>query len=223
MHDTFSRPLIAQLALLVITGAGCSSLASGDEPAPSTAPDSAAPSTPAATSTLAGDSAAAPIPAAASGLYGFDARTLEGDDRPLSEFSGQVTLVVNVASECGYTPQYAGLQALQTRLQDSGFSVLAFPSNEFGGQEPGSAAEVRAFCTQNYGVTFPLFEKCRTLSGDDRSPVYGYLENQLGAVPNWNFCKFLVGKNGTPVAFFDSRVTPEDSDLLAAIEAALGG
>ena len=155
------------------------------------------------------------------GLYEFEALSLEGESKQLSDYSGQVTLVVNVASKCGYTPQYAGLQALHTQLADRGFAVLAFPSNEFRGQEPGDAAQIRSFCTDNYGVTFPLFEKCQTLSGDNQSPVYSYMESELGETPSWNFCKYLVGRDGKPVAFFESRVGPQDPELLSAIETAL--
>lgn len=198
------------LTLLTTLGAGCGSVTPDEgsvaEPSPSPEVE------------VQVEAPAAPI---AQGLYALDVETLEGEPQALSEYAGKVTLVVNVASKCGYTPQYAGLQELQSRLEDRGFTVLAFPSNEFRGQEPGDAAEIRAFCTESYGVTFPLFEKCLTQPGDGQSPVYAYLEAEAGAVPSWNFCKYLVGKDGTPTAFFESRVAPNDPELVAAIEAAL--
>ncbi len=159
--------------------------------------------------------------ASASGLYALGARSLEGEDRPLIEFAGRVTLVVNVASKCGLTPQYEGLQALHTSLAEQGFSVLAFPSNEFGGQEPGSPEQIREFCSANYGVSFPMFEKCATQSGDGQSPIYTYLVSKTSSIPSWNFGKYLVGKDGETVQYFGSRTSPEDPQLLAAIEAAL--
>jgi glutathione peroxidase len=168
----------------------------------------------------------APPPAAvenakATGLYAIDARALDGTSAPLSTYVGQVTLVVNVASKCGYTPQYTGLQALQERYASQGFKVLAFPSNEFGGQEPGDAATIREFCTQNFGVEFPLFEKCETKAGAGQSPVYAFLGEQTGELPGWNFCKYLVGRDGQVLRFFQSKTTPEDAHLLGLIDTAL--
>jgi glutathione peroxidase len=222
-------PIQTLCTLLLLAAVGCGSVESSDDSHASTAApgagaeagaDTGADATPTTGASVA--HAPAAMSAEAAGLYGLDARSLEGEDMPLSEFAGKVSLVVNVASKCGYTPQYEGLQALQARLEGRGFSVLAFPSNEFRGQEPGDAAQIREFCTGTYGVTFPLFEKCRTQPGDEQSPVYAYLEDSLGAVPSWNFCKYVVGKDGTPVAFFESRVAPDDPALLAAIETALG-
>jgi glutathione peroxidase len=153
-------------------------------------------------------------------LYGLAATTLEGKPLALSEFKGKVTLVVNVASECGFTPQYTALQALHAELAPRGFSVLGFPSNEFGGQEPGDAGEIRTFCETKYHVTFPLFSKVVTKPGEGQSPIYAFLTKGREA-PSWNFCKYLVGKDGQVVGFFASAVKPGDADLRKAIEAAL--
>ncbi len=153
-------------------------------------------------------------------FYSLKTTSLQGKPADLAQFDGKVTLVVNVASACGYTPQYKGLQALHTELSGKGFAVLGFPSNEFGGQEPGSAAEIQTFCERNYGVTFPLFSKLVTGKGDSQSPVYAFLTKDQPA-PNWNFCKYLVGKDGTVIAFFPSKVTPESRELRDAIEKAL--
>jgi glutathione peroxidase len=154
-------------------------------------------------------------------FYSLTTRSLEGAPVSLSEYAGRVTLVVNVASACGYTPQYAGLQALHERLKDRGFSVLGFPCNDFGRQEPGGAEEIRDFCERSFGVTFPLFEKVVTRSGPDQSPVYAELSRQIGKLPAWNFGKYLVDQQGKVVAFFEPRVAPEDPTLRAAIETAL--
>jgi len=207
MTTTSVRASTLVLALL----AACGSPSGGDAVSPP------------ATETAAPDPAASRVDdaAPASGLYAFEARSLEGEPVALSDYAGSVTLVVNVASRCGYTPQYAGLEELHRRLTERGFQVIGFPSNEFGGQEPGDAAEIRAFCTENFGVTFPLFEKCLTQPGDGQSPVYDWLEAQTGDVPSWNFCKYLVGRDGAVVGFFGSRVSPDDPQLLDAIETAL--
>ena len=153
-------------------------------------------------------------------LYALTATTLEGKTMALSEFKGKVTLVVNVASECGFTPQYADLQKLHAELADRGFSVLGFPSNEFGGQEPGDAAEIRKFCDTRYHVKFPIFSKVVTKPGDDQSPIYALLTKGRPA-PSWNFCKYLIGKDGKVIEFYASAITPTDADLRKAIEAAL--
>ncbi len=154
------------------------------------------------------------------GLYDLRTQRLDGSAADLGEFRGKVTLVVNVASECGFTPQYAGLQALNDELAGKGFAVLGFPSNEFGGQEPGSAEQIKTFCERNYGVAFPLFAKGETKPGPGQSPVYAFL-TRSGDVPNWNFCKFLVGKDGEVRAFFPSNVAPGDRELRRAIDGAL--
>ena len=154
-------------------------------------------------------------------IYSLSTRTLEGQATALSDFSGQVTLIVNVASECGKTPQYAGLERLHKKYKGKGFSVLGFPSNDFGRQEPGTPEEIREFCTTTYQVTFPMFEKVGTKPGAAQSPVYGALGKAAGELPNWNFGKYLVGRNGDVIAYFAPKVEPEDPKLLSSIEAAL--
>ena len=153
-------------------------------------------------------------------FYSLKTNTLAGKPADLGQFAGKVTLVVNVASECGFTPQYKGLEALHEELKAKGFSVLGFPSNDFGGQEPGSPEQIQTFCQKNYGVTFPMSGKLVTKAGPEQSPIYAYL-GKTGNLPNWNFCKYLVGKDGKVIAFFPSKVTPESKDLKDAIETAL--
>jgi len=156
-------------------------------------------------------------------LHQFETRTLEGARVSLSEYGGKVALVVNVASECGLTPQYEGLQSLHDEFGPRGFTVLAFPCNDFGGQEPGTPAEIRHFCTSNYHVTFPVFEKVQTLDGPGQSPVYGFLGAKAGALPEWNFGKYLVGRDGRVLGFFGPKVSPADPGLRKAIDEAVAG
>jgi glutathione peroxidase len=169
-------------------------------------------------------SAAIPVPAGGDmpkdSFYALKTKTLQGEPADLSQYKGKVTLVVNVASQCGLTPQYDALQKLHDELKDKGFSVLGFPSNDFGGQEPGSPEEIATFCKKNYGVTFPLFHKVVTKEGPDQSPEYDLL-GQTGSLPSWNFGKYVVGKDGKVLQFFTSKVTPDDKDLRAAIDKAL--
>ena len=152
-------------------------------------------------------------------FFDLTATTLDGKPQPLSVYRGKVLLVVNTASECGFTPQYGGLEKLYEQLEPKGFVVLGFPSNDFGGQEPGTSAEIASFCSSNYAITFPLFEKVAT-KGPQQSPVYAFLTREHGE-PRWNFHKYLVGKDGQVVAAFPSKVTPESTELRAAIDAAL--
>jgi glutathione peroxidase len=154
-------------------------------------------------------------------FYGLTTSTLEGQPADLGSFAGKVALVVNLASRCGFTPQYTGLEKLYRELQGRGFTILGFPSNDFGGQEPGTAGEIRQFCSLNYDVTFPLFEKVVTRVGPGQSPVYANLQKQSGELPSWNFAKYLVGKDGRVVKFYPSRVPPEDAGLRKDIESAL--
>jgi glutathione peroxidase len=154
-------------------------------------------------------------------LYSLKTKTLQGQPADLSQFKGKVSLVVNVASQCGFTPQYAGLQKLHEELSPRGLAVLGFPSNDFGAQEPGSSEEIATFCKKNYGVSFPMFSKVVTQAGADQSPIYSFL-GKSGQLPNWNFGKYLVGKDGQVIAFFPSKVTPESKELRDAIETALG-
>ena len=145
-------------------------------------------------------------------LSDFTANTLTGEEQPLSAYDGNVVLVVNTASECGFTPQYQGLQELHTTYADDGFAVLGFPCNQFGGQEPGDAEEIGAFCEKNYGVTFPLFEKV-DVNGDQAHPLFQWLREEtsgvMGSAIKWNFTKFLVGRDGTVLERYGSTTTPE--------------
>ena len=163
---------------------------------------------------------AAPGAAMSESLYAMKTTTLQGQPADLAQYAGKVTLAVNVASACGYTPQYEGLQALHQELSGKGFEVLGFPSNEFGGQEPGSPEEIATFCKKNYGVSFPLFAKLQTKPGPGQSPIYAFL-TKGGEVPSWNFCKYLVGKDGKVIGFFPSKVKPDSRELREAIQAAL--
>jgi len=147
--------------------------------------------------------------------------TLEGDSLDLSTFRGRPLLIVNTASKCGYTPQYAGLQRLHERYGERGLVILGFPSNDFGGQEPGSASEIGAFCRKNYGVSFPMMAKVHA-KGPEIAPIYRTLTEQtaedIRGEIKWNFTKFLVDADGNVVARFGSSVEPEDPALVAAIE-----
>ena len=156
-------------------------------------------------------------------IYGLSAKTLEGEPAPLGQYRGQVTLLVNVASACGYTPQYAGLERVYTKYKDKRFAVLGFPSNDFGRQEPGSPAEIREFCVSKYRVDFPMFEKVQTKSGPGQSEIYAALERGAGALPSWNFGKYLISRSGKVLKFYPSKVDPEDAELIRDIEAALAG
>jgi glutathione peroxidase len=151
-------------------------------------------------------------------LYDYKVNSLDGKPVDLSIYKGDVVLVVNVASRCGNTPQYAGLEKLYTDYKDKDFVILGFPSNDFGGQEPGTPQEITTFCTTKYHVTFPMFEKVKTMG--KQAPVYEFLTNGF-PVPTWNFSKYLVGKDGKVIAFFQDKVQPDDKDLIAAIDAAL--
>jgi glutathione peroxidase len=164
--------------------------------------------------------AAAASAAGGTSFYDLKTQTLLGKPADLGDYRGKVTLVVNVASYCGYTPQYKGLEALHRELKDKGFAVLGFPSNDFGEQEPGTSEEIATFCKRTYDVTFPMFSKVVTKSGRDQSPVYSYL-GASGHLPAWNFAKYLIGKDGRVRAFFPSEVTPEDPALRRAIADAM--
>jgi glutathione peroxidase len=154
-------------------------------------------------------------------IYTEKTRTLEGKEQDLAEFKGRVTLLVNVASHCGNTPQYAGLERVHKKYESRGFSVLGFPSNDFGAQEPGTPEEIRKFCSSKYHVTFPLFQKVQTKLGTGQSPLYAALEKASGKLPNWNFGKYLIGRDGRVIDYFTPRTDPEDAKLTAAIEKAL--
>ena len=158
-------------------------------------------------------------------LYDIPLKTLSGDDASLAEHKGKALLIVNVASRCGLTPQYAGLERLQARFVDSGFSVLGFPCNQFGAQEPGTAEEIADFCSTTYGITFPMYAKA-DVNGPDRQPLYTELtahadaDGEAGDV-QWNFEKFLVSPEGKVVARFRPRTDPEDVEVVSAIQALL--
>jgi len=159
--------------------------------------------------TMAGDS-----------LYSLKTTALDGKPADLGQYKGKVALAVNVASQCGLTPQYTGLEKLHEDLKGRGFTVLGFPSNDFGGQEPGTPEEIATFCKKNYGVTFPMFSKLVTKAGPDQSPIYALL-GKGRELPSWNFAKYVIGKDGRVVAFFNSKVPPDDKALREAIEAEL--
>ena len=157
-------------------------------------------------------------------LYDIPLHTLNGDDASLAPYAGQTALIVNVASNCGLTPQYAGLEELQERYSARGFNVVGIPCNQFMGQEPGSSEEIQAFCSTTYGVTFPLFEKI-DVNGEDQHPLYAELNKTADAEGysgdiRWNFEKFLIGPDGS-VQRFAPQTEPEDPALVSAIEATL--
>ena len=155
-------------------------------------------------------------------LSDFSAPTLAGEERPLSDYDGKVVLVVNTASKCGFTPQYAGLEELWKELGDEGLVVLGFPCNQFAGQEPGASEEIEEFCQVNYGVTFPMFAKV-DVNGDDAHPVFEWLKSQkkglLGGRIKWNFTKFLIGRDGQVIDRFAPNTEPKAiaDDIRAAL------
>jgi glutathione peroxidase len=155
-------------------------------------------------------------------IYDFSARLLAGEDTPLKRFDGKVLLIVNTASACGFTPQYKGLEALQQKYGARGFSVLGFPCNQFGRQEPGNAEEIGEFCATNYAISFPMFDKI-DVNGDNAHPLYQYLKGEksglLGSSIKWNFTKFLIGRSGKVAARYAPTTTPES--LAKDIEALL--
>jgi glutathione peroxidase len=158
-------------------------------------------------------------------LHDFRATTLEGEAQDLRAFEGKVVLIVNVASQCGFTPHYAGLEKLYETYGERGFTVLGFPCNQFGAQEPGTAEEIRSFCTSNYGVTFPLFAKI-DVNGDSAHDLYRWLTNEAtqpdGPGPvKWNFAKFLVGKDGRVIGRYSFKTDPQAPELVSKIEGAL--
>lgn len=156
-------------------------------------------------------------------VHDIKVKTIDGKDANLSEYAGKVTLVVNVASQCGFTGQYAGLQKLYDKYKDQGFVVLAFPSGDFGGQEFDTSAEIKEFCSTRYNVTFPVFEKCQVKAGTGKagtgqSPVFEALGTKTGELPGWNFGKYLVSRDGKSAQFFPSTVAPESARMVEALE-----
>jgi len=162
---------------------------------------------------------------AASTIHEFTLNSIDGQPTPLAQFKGKAVLIVNVASRCGFTPQYAGLEALYQQYKDKGLVVLGFPANNFLWQEPGTNEEIKAFCSTKYRVTFPMFAKV-SVKGGNQAPLYQFLTDKkanpsTGGAVGWNFTKFLADSNGKVIARFGSKVAPESPELVKAIEAAL--
>jgi glutathione peroxidase len=157
----------------------------------------------------------------ASSVYDFTLNSIEGKPAPLAAYRGKVLLLVNVASYCGYTPQYQGLEALYEKYKERGLVVLGFPANNFGQQEPGSNAEIKDFCERTYHVKFPMYAKV-SVEGADKTPLYQYLTGAMGGNIQWNFTKFLVARDGKLLKRFESPVEPDSTEVIGAIEAALG-
>ena len=170
--------------------------------------------------------ACASLAAQSKSIYDFTMKSIDGQQVSLGSYSGKVVLLVNVASKCGFTPQYAGLEALYTKYKDKGLVIVGIPANNFMSQEPGTDAEIKTFCTNKYNVTFPMMSKI-SVKGDDKTPLYVFLtgkdtDPQFGGDIKWNFTKFLFDRSGKPVARFEPNVTPDSPQVTAAIEAALG-
>jgi glutathione peroxidase len=153
-------------------------------------------------------------------IYDFTMKSIDGVPTPLSQYKGKVVLVVNVASKCGFTPQYEGLEAIYKKYRDQGLVVLGFPANNFMSQEPGTEAEIKQFCTRKYNVDFPMFSKS-DVKGDGETPLYRYLTAENGGEIKWNFTKFLIGRDGTILARFEPAVKPDSPEVSAAIAKAL--
>jgi glutathione peroxidase len=165
----------------------------------------------------------APLFAADPPLYSIPLKDIDGKPASLKTYSGKALLVVNVASECGYTRQYSGLEALWRKYKDKGLVVLGFPSNDFGGQEPGSNEEIKQFCTSKFDVTFPMFDKVN-VKGPEQHPLYTVLTGKDAPFPGnvkWNFGKFLISRDGKILARYDSKTEPDSAELATAIDAAL--
>jgi glutathione peroxidase len=158
---------------------------------------------------------------AASGIYTFTLNSIDGKPSPLADYKGKVILVVNVASQCGYTPQYSALESIYEKYKDQGFVILGFPANNFGAQEPGTNAEIKTFCTRKYSVTFPIYAKI-SVKEPDQAPLYAYLTRETGPDVRgdikWNFTKFLVDRNGNVVQRFEPAITPDSKEMISAIE-----
>jgi glutathione peroxidase len=167
----------------------------------------------------------ASLMAADKNIYDFTLNSIDGQSAPLAAYKGKVVMLVNVASRCGFTPQYTGLEAVYEKYQDRGFVIVGLPANNFGGQEPGSNQEIKTFCSAKYHVTFPMMAKV-SVKGDDKIPLYQYLTDksahpQTGGDIEWNFTKFLIGSDGRVLARFEPKVTPDSPQVTAAIEKAL--
>ncbi|MGA8671479.1 MAG: glutathione peroxidase [Terracidiphilus sp.] len=170
--------------------------------------------------------AAAVAGAEAHSIYDFAMKSIDGEQVSLKSYHGKVVLLVNVASKCGFTPQYAGLEAVYEKYKDRGLVIVGIPANNFAQQEPGTNEEIKKFCSNKYNVTFPMMSKVSVL-GDDETPLYQFLTSksanpQIGGDIKWNFTKFLFDRNGNPVARFEPAVKPDSPEVTAAIEATLG-
>lgn len=154
-------------------------------------------------------------------FFSLKTKSLGGEPVELKQYEGKVVLVVNVASKCGLTPQYEGLEKLYGELKGKDLVVIGFPSNDFGGQEPGTAEEIKTFCSTKYNVTFPMMEKVQTKSGAGQAEIYEFLGTRTGKLPGWNFSKYLVGRDGKTITFFDSKTRPDSKELREAIDKAL--
>jgi glutathione peroxidase len=208
------RTAIGILALALVMAPGCENGQSGDD-----SPDSAAPVRSTQQDTVQD------TPEPAQGLHQFSVTDIRGREVDLARYRGKTVLVVNVASRCGHTPQYAGLQDLYDRYKDRGLVVIGFPANNFGNQEPGSNEQIREFCTSRYSVTFPMMSKI-SVKGTDQSPLYAWLtdkeiQGEHGGPITWNFNKFLIGPDGRVLERLASKVKPTDPRLTRAIEASL--
>ncbi|MCX6625767.1 MAG: glutathione peroxidase [Acidobacteria bacterium] len=155
----------------------------------------------------------------AGSIYDYQLKTIDGAPLPLAGYKNKVVLLVNVASQCGYTPQYAGLQRIWDKYKSQGLVLVGVPANNFGRQEPGTESEIKTFCQRKYSVSFPMTSKI-SVTGADADPLYKYLGKSAGE-PKWNFTKYLVGKDGRILRRFDSKVDPESAELTSAIEGAL--
>ncbi len=156
----------------------------------------------------------------ASSVYEFTMNSIDGQPLPLSSFKGKVLLIVNVASFCGFTPQYEQLEAEYEKYKDQGFVIAGFPANNFGAQEPGTNEEIKTFCSRKYNVKFPIYSKI-SVKGPDKAPLYQYLTETAGGEIKWNFTKFLIDRNGKIIARFESPVKPDSPEVISAIEKAL--
>jgi glutathione peroxidase len=161
----------------------------------------------------------------ASSVYEFTMNSIDGQPLPLSNFKGKVLLIVNVASFCGFTPQYEGLEAVYEKYKDQGFVIAGFPANNFGAQEPGTNEEIKTFCSRKYNVKFPIYSKI-SVKGEDKAPLYQFLTDpaanpKTGGEIKWNFTKFLIDRNGKVIARFESPVKPDSPEVISAIEKAL--
>lgn len=158
-------------------------------------------------------------------VYSYKLKTIDGDPTSLGKYKGKVLLLVNVASACGYTPQYAALESVYEKYKDRGLVIVGLPANNFANQESGTEAEIKTFCNRKYHVTFPMMSKVSVL-GEDKTPLYQYLTDKtlnpsIGGEVKWNFTKFLIARNGAPITRFEPAVKPDSPEVIAAIESAL--